>query len=91
MRTRLIAVAAFLAVGSEAHAEPAKTPAVQADQPQRAPAKPVVLAAAETVKATVGDSAQAAPTQSKHRIARVTTCRCGDPGPGETTDGNPEQ
>lgn len=91
MRTRLIAVAALLAIGSETHAEPAKAPAVEADQPQRAAAKPVVLAAAETVKANAGDSVQSAPTQPRHRIARVTTCRCGDPDPGESTDGNPEQ
>lgn len=91
MRSRLIAMTAFLAVGGAAEAEPAKAPAPQAEQQRSEPAKVVVLAAAESVKANASDAAQVTPSQPRHRIGRVTTCRCGDPAPGDATGENPER
>ena len=91
MRSRQIAIAALLILASAANAEPAKSPSAQAEQPRSQPAKVVVLAAAETGKATAADAAQSTPSPPRHRVARVTTCRCGDPAPGEVADTNPEQ
>jgi len=91
MRMGLIAIAACLTVSGAAHAEPAKAPAAQADQPHSEPAKAVVLAAAETVKASSSDAAEPTSSQPRHRLGRVTTCRCGDPAPGDTVDDNPRQ
>jgi hypothetical protein len=55
----------------------------------RAPSRPadMVLAAAETVRAPVDAQAQppAAPVK-KVRVARVTTCRCGDQVPQTTEE-----
>ena len=81
MYPRLIAIAAVLTIGSAALAEPPKSPAAQPPQPQPRPAQ-VVLASADVVHAPAPDSAQPAPAPAKRRIARVTTCRCGDPQPG---------
>ena len=58
-----------------------------AEPPKNATAKPagagprpteVVLASAETPRATTPES-QPNATPAKRRVARVTTCRCGDP------------
>ena len=91
MRIRLIAIAAFVMIGGAVQAEPAKAPAAPADQPHSEPTKVVVLAAADTVKPNAADASQSAPTQPRHRIGRVTTCRCGDPAPGDATADNPQQ
>jgi hypothetical protein len=91
MRIRLIAIAALLTISGAAQAEPAKGSASETEQPHSEPAKVVVLAAAESAKPTATDAAQPAATQPRHRIGRVTTCRCGDPAPGDTTGENPEK
>ena len=91
MRTRLTAIAALLTIAGTAQAEPGKAPAAQAEQPHSEPAKVVVLAAADTARPSASDAAQTAPAQPRRRIGRVTTCRCGDPAPGDTTGENPEK
>ena len=91
MRIGLIAIAAFLTASGAAQAEPAKAPAVQAEQAHSEPPKVVVLAAADAVKPSANDAAQSVPAQPRHRIGRVTTCRCGDPAPGDTTADNPQR
>ena len=78
MRMRSLVLAAVLAGAGPAFAEAPKNAQPQATQPQPQPPV-VVLAAADSVKSAASDAAQAAPVQTKHRIARVTTCRCGDP------------
>jgi hypothetical protein len=89
MLLRSLVIAAALIGGSPALAEPAKSPEPQAQQPQPQSAKTVVLASADTVKAAATDAAQ--PAQPKRRIGRVTTCRCGDPQPGDLSQDGPEQ
>jgi len=90
MRMRSLVLAAVLAGAGPAFAEAPKNAQPQATQPQPQPPV-VVLAAADSVKSAASDAAQAAPVQTKHRIARVTTCRCGDPEPGQASEENPEQ
>lgn len=70
-----IAVAALLASGAMA-AEPAKKPVPHSKQTQTR-STPVVLASADQVSPAA--SPDAVPGPVKHRAARVTTCRCGDP------------
>jgi hypothetical protein len=77
MHARFVIVAAALfAAGSAFAAEPPKAPvresnAVEAHRPQ------IVLASAESVSQAPSDQ-QAQPTPRRARVARVTTCRCGD-------------
>jgi hypothetical protein len=76
-RFALIAAVTLTSVSAFA-AEPVK-PA----QPQSSHAEPVsaqvVLASADDVPAPAGTDHQTAPTPPRpHRVARVTTCRCGD-------------
>ena len=75
MNIRFVLIAAAtLMSGTAFAAEPPKAPVEQAAQPQRTN-PPVVLASADEVRAPLpGESA----TPVKHRVARVTTCRCGD-------------
>jgi hypothetical protein len=55
-------------------AEPPKAPVQPASQPS---SRPIVLASADAVKAPAAAAEQPAPAK-KPRVARVTTCRCGD-------------
>jgi hypothetical protein len=80
MRIALIVAAATL-VTAPALAEPHK-PVSRDSQPQQRSA-PVILAAAETPPAPTADSGQQSQTPAKRRVGRITTCRCGDPQPGE--------
>ena len=83
-RFALIA-AATLASASAFAAEPAKPEQPQSSQAQRVSAQ-VVLASADDVRAPAGNDHQTAPTPPKpHRVARATTCRCGDLVP-QTSD-----
>jgi hypothetical protein len=75
VRFVLIAAATLLSEAAPA-AEPAKP--VQQPQAQQQPApREVVLASADDVGAAPATSQQG-PATPKRRIARVTTCRCGD-------------
>lgn len=84
----VLIVAAAVANGPAFAAEPPKAPVEQAAQPQRAN-PPVVLASADTIRASAAADRQSA-TPVKHRVARVTTCRCGDQ-PAADPEGRPEQ
>lgn len=86
MHTRfvLIAVVALVSAGG-AGAEPQKAPAKPTAQLQ--PALPrVMLASADTVRSTAAPEPQAQLQAKRPRIARVTTCRCGDPQPSDSDD-----
>jgi hypothetical protein len=82
MRARLLMVAlAGLTVAGASAAEPAKAPVRKAEQPAEQPA-PVLVAAADQVRAqpTAEPQPQAA-APVKRRAARVSTCRCGGQDP----------
>jgi hypothetical protein len=89
MQSSSIVIAAMLACGGQALADPPNRVSPPSGQSQPA-AHEVVLAAAETVRAQPTE-AQPAPAPAPHRIARITTCRCGDPQPGDTIDGSSGQ
>jgi hypothetical protein len=77
MRARLMIIAATaLTVGTSALADPPKSREAQAAQPASPPAQ-VLMASVES-----GDPApaadQAPPPVKRPRVARVTSCRCGD-------------
>jgi hypothetical protein len=76
-RLMIIAAAALMA-GTSATAEPAKPDNQQANPPSRPPAA-LVLASAEEAQPQAPAADQPSPAPVKHRAARVTTCRCGDP------------
>jgi hypothetical protein len=77
VRFAVVAAATLLGAAAVAAAEPASAPAKAPAQPQSHPA-PVVLASADQVQAPAAD-AQPAAQPKRARVARVTTCRCGDP------------
>jgi hypothetical protein len=83
MRAHLTMIAAMLA-GSAALAEPPKSQPAPPRSAQKAPAE-VILASAETTHAPSPDAGQPNVAPAKRRIARVTTCRCGDPQPDPTS------
>lgn len=71
----ILIAAATLMAGSVNAAEPLKPGPQPAAQPQHAPAQ-IVLASADEVRTPSPD--QQASSPPKRRVARVTTCRCGD-------------
>ena len=73
----LIAAATVMSTGAFA-AEPSRPPVQPAAQPQPSTA-PVVLASADDVRAPSAPDQQVTTPPKRPRIARVTTCRCGDP------------
>jgi hypothetical protein len=77
MNVHIIAFAAAIsACGVAFAAEPAKAPVSQPDQAQAHRAE-IVLASADQVNP--GPAQQQAQQAPRHaRVARVTTCRCGD-------------
>jgi hypothetical protein len=81
MYARFVLIAAATLVGSVAFAaQPAKPPVQSSTQPQRRPAD-VVLASADQVREAAPSEQQASAPAKRPRVARVTTCRCGDPEP----------
>jgi hypothetical protein len=89
MRIRFLVMAALLAGPAPVLAQaPRSVP--QQPQPQSKP-RVVVLASADSVKSGADESAQPVGAPPKHRIARVTTCRCGDPDPGDVAGESPER
>ena len=82
MLARSIIIAAMLTTACAAYAEPSKPQGQEASQ---ASSRPLVLASAEAVKAPVAAAGQQAPAK-RPRVARVTTCRCGDPIPQDDSD-----
>jgi hypothetical protein len=82
MRVRLTLIAAFVALGTAASAEPQKAPPQPAPQPTK-----IILASADTVR-TPGTATVKPATAPAKRPGRVTTCRCGgDPLPATETPG----
>jgi hypothetical protein len=78
MQARLMIItAAALTIATSALAEPAKPHGAQQPQPATPPAE-VVLASAETVHDAAPSADQPAAPVKRPRVARVTTCRCGD-------------
>ncbi|MFL6736891.1 MAG: hypothetical protein ACJ8F4_07515 [Sphingomonas sp.] len=75
-RFTLIAVAG-LASASACAAEPSRAPAPAPAPAQHSTQPQVVLASAEDVHAPTAPDQQS-PAPPKRRVARVTTCRCGD-------------
>ena len=78
MHARFVVIAALAAMSGPAFAaEPAKPAPQPVEQAQQAPAE-VVLASAEQAQAGAPAAQQPAVASKPHRVARVTTCRCGD-------------
>jgi hypothetical protein len=78
MHARLMVIAAaVLTMGASAIAEPAKTRDPQAVQPASPPAQ-VVLASADQIRDPSPNAEQVTPPVKRPRVARVTSCRCGD-------------
>lgn len=76
MHARLAIFAAATLIGSAAFAaDPSSPPRNQPDQPQPRPAAIVLAAVDQVTPAEAEPQVQPAP---RHRVARVTTCRCGD-------------
>ena len=77
MHARLVIIAAaFFAAGSAFAAEPATSPARESAQPEPHRAQ-IVLASADQANPAPAQQ-QAQPAVRRARVARVTTCRCGD-------------
>jgi hypothetical protein len=82
MRILVAAFAGLLTAGTAASCEPPRGSPQVPQVPHRS--GDVLLASAE-VRPPAEPTAQ--PTPAKHRIVRVTTCRCGDPQqPSETPE-----
>lgn len=77
MHARLMIIAATLTMGTPALADPPKTHDAPAAQAASSPAQ-VVLAAADESRDSAAATDQPAPAVKRPRVARVTTCRCGD-------------
>ena len=75
MNARFILTAAALLSAAPAIAQPAMTEA--AAQPQSRPVQVVMASAEQVGMPTAGQQANA--PVKRARVARVTTCRCGDP------------
>lgn len=71
---------ALLAITSPSAAEPPKAATARPEPTAQRPVQ-LVLASADSAHSTQLTAVQPPAEQTKHRIARVTTCRCGDPQP----------
>lgn len=84
VRFVLIAIIALTSAGAAA-AEPQKAPAKATAQLQ--PASPrVMLASADEVRSPAASEPQVQLQSKRPRVARVTTCRCGDQQPTDSDD-----
>jgi hypothetical protein len=78
MHARLMVIAAAaLVAGTPTFAEPVKPRDAQPVQPASRPAT-VVLASADQIAEQAPTGEQQAARVKRPRVARVTTCRCGD-------------
>ena len=82
MRTLLLT--ALVATATPLAAEPPKPAPVRHSATDRQPAT-LTLASNDALHPGVADAVQHGPPLN-HRIARVTTCRCGDPQPSAESD-----
>ena len=83
MRVAMFVLAAMVAAGP-ATAEPDERDSHQPAPPTKLS---VVLASADQPRSPAPDTVRSPPAPSKRRIARVTTCRCGDPQAAPDTPG----
>ena len=81
-RLMFVAAATLTLAGAAIAADPAKPDLQEAAAPVQ-PHREMLLAAADTKSPAPVANAQA-PAPAKRRVARVTTCRCGDPQPTES-------
>ena len=84
MRAWLTFAAALSTIAVPVVAEP-----VQRDEakPAKAERRPLVLASADAVRASSTPAHESDSSPPKPVTPRVTTCRCGDPDPIPTSDG----
>lgn len=75
----LVIAAATLMSASVLSAQPPKAPAHPQAQPLSRPAEVVLASADETGNAAPDANPQNSAPPKHPRVARVTTCRCGDP------------
>ncbi len=85
MTARILIIAAALIAGTSAAAEPPKAQESDQNRPGKAPAE-LVLASADQARPSAPVADQQNPAPVKHRTARVTSCRCGDPQNAEPDD-----
>lgn len=90
MRAPSIGMAILLACAGQALADPPKSAPARPVPGQQA-AHALVLASADVAGAEAPEAVRPAPVQPRHRIARVTTCRCGDAQPDNVSDDSSEQ
>ena len=81
-RLMFVAAAALALAGAAVAADPAK-PELPGTSTPAQPHRELILAAADT-KSPAPVAEAEAPAPAKRRVARVTTCRCGDPQPTES-------
>ena len=81
VRFAFIAAVTFTSTTAVA-AQPAKPSAPHSTRLQPAPV-PVVLASVEDLRPASSADQQPVTAPKRPRIGRVTTCRCGDPLPGD--------
>ena len=94
MRVFVTSLATLMVIGGAAAAQPPKTAPAKRPHPIQAanPPAEIVLASAEATHVPGPASVQPVEAPPKPRVApRVTTCRCGDPEPGQASEENPEQ
>lgn len=78
MQARFTIIAAVaLTISTSAFAEPAKSRGAPPPRPATQPAE-VVLASADNVRDVAPSADQPSAPVKRPRVARVTTCRCGD-------------
>ena len=86
MQARFVLIAAFaLTSAGIAGAEPQKSPPKPAAQLQPAASR-VMLASADELRSPAASEPQVQLQAKRPRVARVTTCRCGDPQPSDSDD-----
>lgn len=84
MRIRVALLAIIATLPTSAGAQPGKAdPAAKPPPPPIVAAAPVVMASAGDVRRTPAPVAENLSQPVRRPAPRVTTCRCGDPQPGE--------
>ena len=80
MHTRFAWIAAIALMSTNAFAAEPATPAARQPSQQQPASPQMVLASADDVRTPAPAEQREAPQARPHRVARVTTCRCGDTG-----------
>jgi hypothetical protein len=85
MRALLTLIASLAAIGSSAAAQPPKRAPVK-PQPQPQRSTELALASADAAHRTSPPVTTPAPAPVNKPVPRITTCRCGDPQSGPSSD-----